>query len=156
MKFLTNNLITFFSKRFQSRPWLIILFSRFHKWVYLQTNGKILGTLGGLPVFILSSQGRKTGKIIETVLIYYFDEGKYFIVASFGGNQNHPSWYLNLKKNPQTTFQVGQKRFDCYARVLSRKEKSCIWPEITKFYTGYGRYQQSTKREIPVLELELR
>ena len=124
--------------------------------IYSISNGKILGTLGPLPVLILYTVGRKTGKSIKTVLVYYSDQGNFFIIASFGGNPNHPSWFLNLKKNPNVKFQIKNEEFNCFAKILSNKEKSLIWPKIVDFYSGYERYQGSTSREIPVIELQLR
>ena len=105
---------------------------------------------------ILNTEGRKTGRIIKTVLVYYSDQGKFFIIASFGGNPNNPSWFLNIKKNPNVSFQIKNEEFNCFARVLSKEEKDLIWPKIINFYSGYARYQNSTSREIPVIELELR
>ena len=156
MRRSTKYLMNFIGKIFQSRPSLIISFGRFHKWIYLISKGKILGNLGDLPVLILNTEGRKTRRIIKTVLVYYSYQGKIFIIASFGGNPNHPSWFLNLKKNPDVKFQIKNEEFNCFAKILSNKEKSLIWPKIVVFYSGYGRYQRSTSREIPVIELQLR
>ena len=156
MKRFTKFLMNFLGKRFQSKPFLIISFAIFHKWIYSISNGKILGNLGNLPVLILNTVGRKTGKSIKTVLVYYSDQGNFFIIASFGGNPNHPSWFLNLKKNPYVRLQIKKEEFNCFARILSKKEKSLIWPKIVDFYSGYERYQGATSREIPVVELELR
>lgn len=105
---------------------------------------------------ILNTEGRKTGRIIKTALVYYSDQGKFFIIASFGGNPNHPSWFLNIKKNPNVKFQIKNEEFNSFAKILSNEEKSLIWPKIVDFYSGYERYQDSTSREIPVIELELR
>ena len=156
MKSSTKFLINFIGKRFQSRPRLIISFGKFHKWIYSISKGKILGNLGNLPVLILNTEGRKTGRIIKTALVYYSDQGKFFIIASFGGNPNHPSWFLNIKKNPNVKFQIKNEEFNSFAKILSNEEKSLIWPKIVDFYSGYARYQDSTSREIPVIELELR
>ena len=108
------------------------------EWIYSISRGKILGNLGNLPVLILNTEGRKTGRIIKTVLVYYSDQGKFFIIASFGGNPNNPSWFLNIKKNPNVSFQIKNEEFNCFARVLSKEEKDLIWPKIINFYSGYA------------------
>ena len=125
-------------------------------YTYLISSGKIFGNLGNLPVLILNTKGRTTGRIIKTVLVYFSDQGKIFIIASFGGNPKNPSWFLNIQKNPYISIQIKNEKINCFARILSKEEKDLIWPKIILFYSGYERYQNSTSREIPVIELESR
>ncbi|MBM32543.1 MAG: hypothetical protein CL764_06810 [Chloroflexi bacterium] len=153
---MTKFLMNFIGKRFQSRPYLIVSFGKIHKWLYLISSGKIFGNLGNLPVLILNTKGRTTGRIIKTVLVYFSDQGKIFIIASFGGNPKNPSWFLNIQKNPYISIQIKNEKINCFARILSKEEKDLIWPKIILFYSGYERYQNSTSREIPVIELESR
>ncbi len=115
MKISTKFIINFIGKRFQSRQ-INNSFGKFHKWIYSISKGKILGNLGNLPVLILNTEGRKTGRIIKTALVYYSDQGKFFIIASFGGNPNHPSWFLNIKKNPNVKFQIKNEEFNYLCR----------------------------------------
>jgi deazaflavin-dependent oxidoreductase (nitroreductase family) len=77
------------------------------------------------------------------------------IVASRGGDDHHPAWYLNLLAEPKVTvsLQGGPKR-EMVARVASADERERLWPKVTAAYKGYAGYQSKTDREIPLVFLE--
>lgn len=76
------------------------------------------------------------------------------MVASKGGAQKHPTWYLNLATNPEVQVQVGSETFTAQARSASAEEKPALWRLMTSIWPDYDNYQQSTEREIPVVILE--
>jgi deazaflavin-dependent oxidoreductase (nitroreductase family) len=75
------------------------------------------------------------------------------IVASKGGHPRHPSWYHNLRANPDTTVQVGSERRNVHARVANPEERKRLWPMAVDTYSGYTGYQRRTDREIPLVIL---
>ena len=114
-------------------------------------GGAMLGV--GRNTLILTTRGRKTGRETSTPLLYLEDEGKLYIVASFGGSDTAPGWYLNLKANPAVSAQVGGLSATYRTRTLEPSERERIWPRLVSLYPSYATYQQRTTRNIPVVEL---
>ena len=108
----------------------------------------------GSTVGILTTTGRRSGEERKTPLIYGQHDGTYMVVASKGGSPEPPGWYLNLKENPEVSFQVKGDRFKAKARDATPEEKPELWKQMTAQWPDYDAYQQSTDREIPVVVLE--
>ena len=110
----------------------------------------------GMPAIKLFTTGRKSGQVRECMLTCPVVQGdSYVIVASRGGDDVHPAWFLNLRDNPTVWVETkDQPRHERRARIASAGERSALWPEITGKYKGYAQYQQRTDREIPVVFLE--
>ena len=132
---------------------LIQLFSLIHQVVYRLSGGRIGSQLVGAPVLLLTTTGRKSGKIRTTPLLY-LEEGRNWIVAgSNAGDDRHPVWWLNLKTHPVATVQIRNIVKRVRAREASEKEKSLLWPRFVDMYADYEVYQQRTVRKIPVVIL---
>ncbi|NYT94059.1 nitroreductase family deazaflavin-dependent oxidoreductase [Salinispora sp. H7-4] len=108
----------------------------------------------GVFTLLLTTRGRRSGSQRRTALIYGRDGDAYLLVASQGGAPKHPSWYLNLRDNPQVEVQVGAERFTARARVASLAEKPRMWATMAAVWPDYDDYQARTDREIPVVVLE--
>ncbi len=121
---------------------------------YEATGGKEGGVLEGVPVVILTTRGRKSGKLRKSPLMRVEHNGTYAVVASMGGAPQHPVWYLNLVDNPDVTLQDGSEVFDFRARTAGADEKREWWPRLTAVWPAYDTYQASTERDIPVIILE--
>jgi F420H(2)-dependent quinone reductase len=121
---------------------------------YEATGGKEGGVLEGVPVVILTTRGRKSGKLRKSPLMRVEHNGTYAVVASMGGAPQHPVWYLNLVDNPDVTLQDGSEVFDFRARTADADEKREWWPRLTAVWPAYDTYQASTERDIPVIILE--
>jgi len=76
------------------------------------------------------------------------------IVASKGGADEPPAWYLNLSAQPQVEVQVKGDRFTATARTASADEKPGLWKTMIAEWPAYDEYQEKTSREIPVVVLE--
>jgi deazaflavin-dependent oxidoreductase (nitroreductase family) len=122
--------------------------------LYEATGGKEGGTLEGAPVVILTTRGRKTGKLRKSPLMRIEHDGVYAVVASMGGAPQHPVWYLNLVEDPDVTLQDGDTVLDLRARTASPEEKRQWWPRLTAVWPPYSEYQSKTERDIPVVLLE--
>src|SRR5438552_14304023 len=122
-----------------------------------ETSGGTEGTeLQGAAVVILTTRGRRTGKIRKTPLMRVEHEGTYAVVASLGGAPKHPVWYYNLVSNPDVTLQDGPKVFEMKARELTGTERAEWWKRATDAWPPYDDYQAKTERIIPVFVLEPR
>jgi deazaflavin-dependent oxidoreductase (nitroreductase family) len=102
---------------------------------------------------VLTTRGRKSGREIAKPLLYCEDQGRLYLVASYGGNDSPPSWYLNLIKEPRVTASIGRATKSYRARPLTNQEAKPIWPRLLAIYPPYAEYQKKTSREIPIVEL---
>jgi deazaflavin-dependent oxidoreductase (nitroreductase family) len=121
---------------------------------YVESNGEKGHHWRGVQTLLLTVRGRKSGKLRRTALIYGRDGDRYVVVASKGGAQEHPEWYLNLAVTPEVQVQVGAEKFTARARTAAAVEKPALWRLMTSVWPDYDSYQARTKREIPVIILE--
>ena len=76
------------------------------------------------------------------------------VVASKGGTDAPPAWFLNLEENPDVEVQVKDQRIPVRARVATDDEKPAMWAKMTEVWPDYDEYQKKTDRQIPVVVLE--
>lgn len=133
----------------------IWIMSRLNTWVFRATGGRLGNKfLRGAPVCLVTMRGRKTQQVRTVPLIYLEDGRDVVIVASKGGMDDHPLWYLNLKANPDAEVEIGTTRRRVRARTAAPEEKERLWPRLCAIYPDYADYQARTTRNIPVLILE--
>lgn len=109
--------------------------------------------MGPFKVLLLTTTGRKTGKVHTTPLGYFERPDGYLIVASNAGSPHHPAWYLNLKNNPQATIQVQDRVVPAAAEVLSDQPRAQAWQQFITAAPSYANYQTKTTRQLPVILL---
>lgn len=106
----------------------------------------------GLPVVVVTSRGRRSGKLRKSPVMRVEHDGEYAVVASKGGAPDHPEWYHNLVTHPdEVELQDGPDRFPVTVRQVSGEERRIWWERAVAAYPSYADYQASTDREIPVL-----
>ena len=129
--------------------------SRSHEQIFRMTNGRIGDSGFGMPVLMLATTGRKSGKVRTTMLTSPVQEGDSLVlVASFGGDNRHPAWFLNLRDNPDVEVTMRGSTRKMRARVASSDEKDRLWPKVIAKYRGYAAYQRRTVRDIPLVIIE--
>jgi deazaflavin-dependent oxidoreductase (nitroreductase family) len=134
----------FFVRRFSFSP---------VAWSINRTNG-LKNTLSPL---ILTTKGRKSGKLIEVVLPYYRDGENYAVIGSMGGQPTHPNWVLNLMADPSCEIFVSGRKFKAHAHIAGSEERSRIWEKAVKEYPYYLDYAVlAYPREIPAVVFEKR
>ncbi len=122
--------------------------------LYEATGGKEGDTLEGKPVVILTTRGRRTGKVRKAPLMRVEKDGTYAVVASMGGAPKHPVWYLNLIASPEVTLQDGPNVYELTAREVHGDEKASWWAVAVEAWPAYEDYQARTERQIPVIVLD--
>lgn len=127
-----------------------------HRAILKITGGRVGWRGGGMPVLELTTTGRKTGKPHSVMLTSPVQEGDTIvIVASRGGDDHHPAWFLNLRDNPNVdVVYEGKPKTKMRATVASPDDRARLWPRVVAGYKGYGNYQTKTDREIPLVLLE--
>lgn len=98
--------------------------------------------------------GRKSGKVFITPLCYADIGGEVVIVASKGGADNHPAWYLNLREQETVDFQIATQAFRGTWREPEGEERASVWDFMTRCYGFYADYQASTERQIPLVMIQ--
>ena len=126
-----------------------------HRVILGVTSGKAGWTAGKMPVLELTTIGRKSGEPRSCLLTSPLQEnGEIVIVASRGGDDHHPAWYLNLLETPQVQVSYkGAPHKIMTARTANSEERARMWPIVAGAYKGYAGYQEKTSREIPLVIL---
>jgi deazaflavin-dependent oxidoreductase (nitroreductase family) len=128
-----------------------------HKAVLRISGGKLTNTLFGMPAVELTTTGRKSGKPRKTMLTSpVHNDGRVILIASKGGDDRDPQWYLNLTANPDVEVAMNGQTRAMRARTASPEEKAALWPDIVAAYKGYDGYQKKSARDIPVVICEPR
>ena len=135
------------------RRWVIRALSKAHLAAYRVSGGRVLGSVAGMPVLLLTTTGRRSGKARTTPLTFFRDATDLVVIASNGGADRPPGWSLNLHHTPRAVVEIGTDRVVVTARPASEQERDLLWGEITATYAGYARYQERTTRRIPVVLL---
>lgn len=124
-----------------------------HIRIYKLTAGRLGARLLDMPVLLLNSRGRKTGKTHITALSYVKDGENYILAASNGGSHRHPDWWFNLEANPLASIQVSKKSLNVRAREIKGIQRGRLWDRFVEMEKSYRRYEKSTSRRIPLIEL---
>lgn len=125
-----------------------------HTRKYVETDGAEGHLWRGVPTLVLTTRGRKSGKLRRNALIYGQDGDRYVVIASKGGAPEHPMWYRNLVAEPNVHLQVGAEKFAATARTATGEERAQLWPVMANIYPKYDEYQAKTERTIPLIVLE--
>lgn len=131
------------------------VFTFFHVLLYRLTRGKLGGRMNGLPVLLLRTVGRKTGKQRVTPLGYFVYEGNYVITGSNAGMNSHPGWYYNLTATPKARIQLQGNQLSVTTDVIEQGHYDLLWDTLTRIAPSYKNYTQRTNREIPILVLRV-
>ena len=127
--------------------------TRFHRWVYQRTNGKVLSRMRGKPTLLLTTTGRRSGRPHTIPLPYLPDGDTMIVIGSASGAERHPAWVLNLIANPRVTVQYLADSGPAHAEILADSERTATWERISAEAPWYAGYQQRTSREIPLVRL---
>ena len=95
--------------------------------LYESSGGAEGSTLQGAPCVVITMRGRRTGKVRKAPVMRIEHEGTYAAVASKGGADDHPGWYLNLLADPDVTVQDGPVVHTLRAREVQGEEKAAWW-----------------------------
>jgi deazaflavin-dependent oxidoreductase (nitroreductase family) len=126
-----------------------------HKTVFTVSGGRLANRGAGMPVLMLTTTGRKSGRPRTTMLTSPLqDGGRIMLVASNGGDDRDPSWLGNLRADPSVQVTMDGRTVPMTAHVADAAEKADLWPRIVADHAHYAGYQAKTERDIPVVVLE--
>jgi F420H(2)-dependent quinone reductase len=125
-------------------------------WLYRRSGGRIGGRMFGVPVLLLSTTGRRSGRPWTVPLMYSADGDGWVLIASNGGSPRHPAWWHNLRAAPEASVQIGRDVHPVTAAEVTGAERDRLWRVMADQYSGYDQYAKKTTRTIPVVRLHPR
>jgi deazaflavin-dependent oxidoreductase (nitroreductase family) len=127
--------------------------TRLHAAIYRLTRGRVLGHVGGQPVLLLATAGRRTGRSRTTPVQYLEDGDSFVVVASNGGAPHPPAWYLNLRADPRARVEVGPRAVEVRAREATDGERAELWQRLTAANRSLERAARKARRDLPLITL---
>jgi F420H(2)-dependent quinone reductase len=122
--------------------------------LYRISRGRLFGRVGGAPVLLITTTGRRSGEQRTAPVVYLAEGERIVLIGSNAGNKRAPAWSLNLKTNPDCDVQMRGERRAMRARVAEGEERAELWRAMNEQYAGFDDYQKRTDREIAVFVLE--
>jgi F420H(2)-dependent quinone reductase len=123
--------------------------TRLHAWVYRRSGGRVLARMGGQPVLLLETTGRRSGLPRTTPVQYLPDGDTFVVVASNAGAARPPAWYFNLRAR----VRVGARSIDVRAQEASGQERAELWHRLTAANRYLKRAARKAGRDLPLLAL---
>lgn len=130
------------------------LFIAGHVGLYRMSNGRFGSRISGLPVALVTTTGRKTGKLRTVPVASFEDGGDVLVIASYGGAPQHPAWFQNMMAKPEVSVQAGSRVYQARAEVVTGPDRERLWKMVVDRAPNFGNYQKKTTREIPVVRLK--
>ncbi|MBC7557790.1 MAG: nitroreductase family deazaflavin-dependent oxidoreductase [Dermatophilaceae bacterium] len=127
-----------------------------HRILLKISGGRVGWTAQDMPVLELTTTGRKSGQPRSVMLTSPLQEGAALVVvASRGGDDQPPAWYLNLRDNPDVRVRLqGGPSQPMRARIATPAERERLWPLVIADHQNYAGYQTKTTRVIPLVLLD--
>ena len=121
--------------------------------LYRATGGRLMGTVRGMPVLLLTVRGRKTGARHTTPVLYLEDDGNYLVTGSAGGSAKEPQWFQNLRRADEAEIEVGRRRLGVSVTVADRAQHEILWQKLLLHAPFFADYQAKVERQIPMAVL---
>lgn len=136
--------------------WMVLtVFNPLDRWLMRRSKGAINSSIGThFNTALLRCMGARSGKLRETPLLATPLGERFVLIASATGQEKHPSWYYNLKANPECSLLIHPHgEIACVAHEAQGEERRRAWAAANALYSGYERYQERTERRIAVMVL---
>jgi F420H(2)-dependent quinone reductase len=127
--------------------------ARLHALVYRLTGGRLLGRMGGQPVLLLETIGRRSGRRRATPVQYLPRREELVVVGSNAGAPRPPAWCLNLNADPRARARIRHSIMDVRARAASDEEHEGLWRELSQANPYMDRVARKAGRELPIFVL---
>jgi deazaflavin-dependent oxidoreductase (nitroreductase family) len=124
-----------------------------HVALYRMSGGKFANRIANMPVLLITTYGRKSGKPHTNPVVYIKDDQDFLVSASAGGMNWHPGWYFNLRNKPEIKIQVGNDTINVKANVVEGDERTRLYDKFKTASSNFVKYEKGTSRIIPVIRL---
>jgi deazaflavin-dependent oxidoreductase (nitroreductase family) len=129
--------------------------ARVDPWLVRASRGRVSSAAGMLPIVLLTARGARSGIERTVPLVYFTDGDEVILMASSFGRPRYPSWYHNLKANPEVTLEAMGRSARFRATETEGEDRTRLYGLAKQLYTGYGNYEERTEgvRDVPVMRL---
>ena len=124
-----------------------------HARLYSYSGGRVGGSVGGHPVLLLTTTGRRSGRQRRTPLQYERVGKEIVVVAAGGGAPTPPGWWLNIEANPAVEVQTGADGWHAHAATVDSDRRRELWPALIAANPSLQSAQAMAGRELPVVVL---
>lgn len=124
-----------------------------HIILYRLLRGRLPGNFLGRDTILVTTVGRRTGRLRTTPLLFVRDGDDFFVVASYGGSHTHPAWYRNIEANPHVLVEAHGQTVETCASLVDESEYEALWARFVAIYGGYTTYRRRTTRVLPIVRL---
>jgi F420H(2)-dependent quinone reductase len=118
--------------------------------MYRASGGRLMGSMGGTRVLLLTVAGRKTGVKHTTVVAFIEDGGRFVVAGSAGGSPSEPQWFRNLRSADRAEIEVGPRRLGAAVAVAAPDEREVLWRQLVGQAPSFAAYQAKLDRVIPL------
>jgi deazaflavin-dependent oxidoreductase (nitroreductase family) len=118
---------------------------------YVESAGRRGHRFNGHAALLITTRGRRSGRLRRTALYYGRDGPRYVLVATAVRGGGDPAWYLNVLDNPAVVLQVGAQAFAAVARPATAEERPHLWRLMTRLVPRYLSYEAEAGRELPIV-----
>lgn len=116
--------------------------------------GRSLSSLvSGLPMLLLTTRGRKTGLPRTVALAYAEIDGAYVVVGGDHGAPRDPEWVRNVAACPDVQIEVGRRRLDARAVIVSGAARDALWARVALQLPSIELYRERAGREVPLVRV---
>jgi deazaflavin-dependent oxidoreductase (nitroreductase family) len=129
---------------------------------FRRNGGAVGGFYEEVPLLLLNTTGRKSGKQRTTPLAYARDGERLILIGSNPGTTKNPDWYYNLLAHPQITVEIGKETIPARATVLEGEVREryvaaahAAWTQARERWPQLPEMQAETLHRIPVIALTL-
>ena len=133
--------------------WLFKAANGLHVGLYRMSGGKFANKIANLPILLITTFGRKSGKPFTNPVVYLKEGQDYLVAATNGGADTDPGWYLNLKTRPEAKIEVGNTTFTVQAMIAKGEERTRLYEKFKTASSNFVKYENSTSRVLPVIRL---
>lgn len=121
--------------------------------LYRATGGRLMGTVRGMPVLLLTVRGRKSGANDTIPVLYLEDDGNYLVTGSGAGSAKEPQWFQNLRRADEAEIEVGRRRLGVRVAVADGAQREVLWQKLLVRAPFFADYQAKVGRQIPMAVL---
>ena len=121
--------------------------------LYRATGGRLMGTVRGMPVLLLTVRGRKSGAKHTIPVLYLEDDGNYLVTGSGAGSAKEPQWFQNLRRADEAEIEVGRRRLGVRVAVADGAQREVLWQKLLVRAPFFADYQAKVERQIPMAVL---
>lgn len=125
----------------------------FHCALYRASGGRLGGAAKVAPLGLLTTRGRKSGRLLTRPVAYVAEGDTLLLVASVGGMPWNPGWYYNLRADPHVTITIGRHSRAMIAEPQLGPDRERAWEHVVREYPAFELYQSKVARRIPVVRL---